>query len=714
MESNSDGDAHVHSDALSSANGREVMISAEDSGSLLPDERDLSTAPAETLPASPLIQPEDNASNDTSNITDTCDDDREDADDTFDETHSVRSLTLQRRRSSSRLQADVTSLTTLLTQASLEREDLESEVAILKRQLDKLSKEADAKDAEWYERVKGLNEIILQLRKEAKEAKKGWGSRKWRTSRKPASEVDESMAEAKFESDVLRAVVAPMEIEMARLRRRIISLEQEQEKASVQTDASMTDNYQKLYEQTKRDKGDLLVKMDVMQTQQRILIDDLQQAKLELRKEQAARADLELTWRRANEMFMEVQRANDDVVHRLQSELAALRGTPTDFPDEESSADNQDKQYTSAEAERLRLLLEEERRNAAVQLSTLDHNMTTLRDNYETRFIAQEEELQRQKDHYESTIEAQRIKISMLDARVKQLLQTSSAETSVVDYAALCSNYESQLVARQAEIDRLRLEAEKANQDADQVLEACLEERRNAAIRYARTCKESMEAYEKDVDLRYRKRIQKLEIEVHDAMTHWPFRLDQIEDAQNAVEEQMSEFRALLEQAESAKKSEVGRLRASLKDFEEQLKFKTAEAESLSNILFARDESIATLQKQNQQLIETTSKLEDQLTTQEQVMTQLTSKCEAAAKAKNTMHIEMVSLQEEMAELRTKQRRDTERLKQLEMELERFRAHFSSAHDETLSGKSLSSSTPSVVSEQTHLGILDTQPESSA
>ncbi|EGD75392.1 hypothetical protein PTSG_06469 [Salpingoeca rosetta] len=617
--------------------------------------------------------------------------------------------TLPRRPSAARLEADLSSLRTALAQTESERSSLESEVVVLRRQLAEATSVADSKDEEWFQRVEQLNDVIMQLRQEVRTAKQQQqqqqrsGSRRWRRSRQPQQQQQQQqqqqndgdgemdMETAQRESDLLRAVVQPMELEIARLRRKL-------EEAKKDKPDDEVANIEKLYVREKSKTHDLQQQIGVLETQRRILTDDMQALRLELSKKEVAYTELEVTYHRANETFMEVQGSYDRQVEDLQRQLRMCGGSrrrtgttrsrgsrrggnggdggtdgdggDVDKGDEEKGRggdgatghdddggddgdeDENQEEEDEPEVVRLRELLAKEQNRSAVQLSALDQNMITLREHFAARFEEQERELVRQRDQYEATISTQRMQISKLEARVQQLLQRTSPEAEHGSHTALCRNYEAQLVARQLEIDRLKERLRRANADADAVLAASQQEHAHAARTYARTLKDSMHHYEEELNRRYRHRVEKLEIEVHEAVTSWPFVLSTIEESQQATQEQISQFQHMLQQAVDAKAREATRLRATIDEIAEELASKTREAEMLSTTLLERDVTIEHLQHDNQQLQDTVADLDVKLTAHEEAMKELNARCESTAHSIDQLTIEKQKVEAELANLK--------------------------------------------------------------
>eukprot|EP00911_Craspedida_sp_UC1_P000084 UC1_evm1s70 len=200
------------------------------------------------------------------------------------------------------------------------------EVTVLTKRLQDAEHSLERERRKWFDNNGQMREHLArlqtenaQLAQQLSDARAGIFARKKKRAAAEAAaaaaaasaagvDMDSSFSAAQQATQLLQAVVGPMEEEIAALKSAMATANDNSMLAALEQ--SHTESIGALEAKVKaaeNARADATLQVEVLRTQVSVLSGDLDAAQAALAEEQTAKAELQVTWQRANESFMDVQ-----------------------------------------------------------------------------------------------------------------------------------------------------------------------------------------------------------------------------------------------------------------------------------------------------------------------------------------------------------------------------------------------------------------------
>eukprot|EP00048_Salpingoeca_helianthica_P021740 m.14175 g.14175 ORF g.14175 m.14175 type:complete len:729 (+) comp6350_c0_seq2:132-2318(+) len=392
----------------------------------------------------------------------------------------------------------------------------------------------------WYDNSQRMREQ-LQAALDKAQSKSGLLSFRRKPSQPSPSgrrdTMDDDMRAAQEATAMLKTVLQPMEDELAALRLAVHG-----------GTASETASLQDAVAALRRRTADLEVQLDVANAQKEAMKREVETLNMQLQTERTAQAELQLTWQRANEQFLEESMMKNETIRLLQA------GVPLRS---DASAEE------CVECKLLKARLAEERETRSSQL---DARIANLKSQHEREIKTLKDNAAAVASSLESEVRLQRMQLVAFEERIAAMSATAREPGRAVR-CAMCQNYELQLQER---IDANRELAAAADHDratlAAQVQRA--EESLGAqAARHAAHVAEIM-AQLAQIHAENLLAVQREHEATLDTLVQG---LDAATAQQHELVGRVTALREALNRAEAAKTHETTRLRRALEDMARSL-----------------------------------------------------------------------------------------------------------------------------------------------
>eukprot|EP00054_Salpingoeca_dolichothecata_P016130 m.94027 g.94027 ORF g.94027 m.94027 type:complete len:1028 (-) comp21833_c0_seq1:83-3166(-) len=347
--------------------------------------------------------------------------------------------------------------------------------------------------------------------------------------------------------------------------------------SAIDRSQNKTAEYKALLKAEKSKRQDLEMQLEVVQTQKKVLQTETEEANLALNRERTVNADLRLTWQRANEHFLDLQRSLEEQCRSLEDELQIYKsGTSGTTP---TSG------FTDEQVKKLQQALENERTLSKEKIEQLDSRYQELSNRFEIELSSERSQWQTQRGDFEGEIQAQRMQLVEFQSRVdaveeeKQALQTkiNDLQLKLAEPCPRCQNYENSLVRAQQE----KTEAFKKRDETIEKMKVARERIESVlaaqSICHQKYLAKALDRLESELRAEYSNKVQEIDTTYRAQLDEAETMLQKFKPRQEQMDAVFQDFKTKFEEAKAAKEQEVLRLKQSLRDTEERLNNKNLE-----------------------------------------------------------------------------------------------------------------------------------------